>query len=103
MFNKNLLLTLLVVVLFAVSGAVVYFGIFNKTSTFTGGAIDVTEKPPVNLMPYGEDLNFDKVTNRVNVNPPIQYKQVAPQDVGVDTNTMIRNAAGNGAVPNSGL
>lgn len=106
MFTKNTLLTLLVVILFAVSGAVIYFGIFNKSSETAAlaGSLESGQANIVNLMPYGEDLDFTAVSGRTNVDPPLVYKEVKSEDIGIQAKDILRNAnSSGGSTLNVGL
>lgn len=92
MMNKNTILTVIVILLFGISGAVIYYGIFAQPSATTM-PIEANQRNIVNLMPYGEKLDFSPLEERPGVLPPYVYKQLNPaQDVGVQVRDMIRNA-----------
>lgn len=98
--NKNSIMILLVIVLFGASGAVLYFGLFRNDGGASIAAIESNQKNIIDLMPYGESLNFDIVTKRPNASAPYQYKQVTSGDVGKQASDLFRNLeAGGESVP----
>lgn len=92
--KRNTVLTFVIVILFVASAGVVYFGIFS-TSNKNLTATPESKPQALEVMPYGETLDFTVVTDRKNVEPPYQYKQTVPADVGVQYRDLLRNTSSN--------
>lgn len=89
--NKNTILTIIVIALFAGSGAVLYFGLFKSSGT-APSPIEENQKNIVDLMPYGENLTFDILSKRTDAAPPYLYKKVEPTlDAGHTTRDLMQN------------
>ncbi len=95
--KKNIILILVIVVLFVASGLIVYNGIFSKDSslTFSSPHISASQKEIVNLLPYGDKLDFSSIQNRSQNARAFTYEQVDAASVGVDIHGLIATGGEN--------
>lgn len=90
--SKNTILILVVVVLFVLSGIILYRGLFQgggDNSVASISSIQESQKEIVNLLPYGTTLNFDAVEKRTEATSTVVYTPVDPNAVGVDMRALI--------------
>ncbi len=91
--SKNSILASIIVVVLIAAGGVLYFGIFKSGAGVNDQApIDANQQNIVNLMPYGEQLNFNIIKNRTDAEAPYSYKKVSPtEDIGHEQNDLFIN------------
>ncbi|MBL8031095.1 MAG: hypothetical protein JNK33_02100 [Candidatus Doudnabacteria bacterium] len=96
--KRNIILSLVIVVLFAASALIIYQGIYANSSgagVIVGAAPDVTgnQKEIINLLPYGNELDFSQVKSRHETTQVFKYEQLDANSVGVDTHNLIARGA----------
>ncbi len=93
MKSKNLILTLIIVVLFIASAVVLYNGFSSGSQDLLSGSPDVAaaQKEIVNVLPYGEKLDFSKVKERDGHAEVFraQYQELNPAEVGISKQELV--------------
>jgi hypothetical protein len=90
--SKNTILVLVVVILFALSGIVLYRGLFKggaSADVASISSIQESQREIVNLLPYGTTLNFNTVEKRSSTTNTVVYAPVDQTAVGVDIRALI--------------
>jgi hypothetical protein len=100
--KRNIILTFVIIGLFAASAFIIYQGIYAKssgTNVIVSAVPDVagSQKEIINLLPYGDKLDFTQVKSRHETTQVFKYETVDSNSVGVDTRSLIaQGLAGEG-------
>lgn len=92
--KRNIILIFITIGLFAASGLVIYEGIYANSSganAIVSATPDVagSQKEIINLLPYGDKLDFSQVKSRSGTTEVFKYEQLDSNRVGVDTHSLI--------------
>jgi hypothetical protein len=101
--NKNKILVAVILVLFVASGMVLYNG-FSGSGASTTGVQDIAagQKEIVNLLPYGDKLDFTRVKSYTATARPFTMEPLDPANVGLAPANMFAPGGDGGAAPASG-
>lgn len=96
--KRNIILILVIVGLFAASALIIYEGIYANSSgasVIVSAAPDVvgSQKEIINLLPFGDKLDFSQVQSRHEATQVFKYQPVDSNNVGVDTHALIAQGA----------
>lgn len=102
--KRNIILTLVIIGLFAASALIIYEGIYANSSganVLVSAAPDVagSQKEIINLLPYGDKLDFTLVKSRHEATQVFKYEPVDSNNVGVDTHSLIAQGLASEASP----
>lgn len=86
----------IVVVLLGASALVLYRGFSGNSLAVVSTDPDIagTQKEIVDLLPYGENLNFSEIKKRGETAKSVEYESVKPAEVGIDKNSLIAPSFG---------
>ncbi len=98
MSTKTIVLSAIICALFIGSGVILYNGFSGDPSAIVSSDPDIAsaQKNIVNILPYGENLDFGKVKKRVDADGvfAIPYETVNPSEVGIRKQELISPSYG---------
>lgn len=102
--KRDIILTFVIIGLFAASGLIIYQGLYANSSgasVIVSAVPDVAgnQKEIVNLLPYGDSLDFARVKSRRETTQVFKYEPVDSNNVGVDTHNLIARGLASEAAP----
>lgn len=101
MGNKKNIILVVVILLFVIGTVAVLYGGFSGPSTIIEGDPDIegTQKEIVQLLPYGNKLDFEGIKSWDEGSAKVEFRELDPTSVGVDVRGLISpNFGSTGAV-----
>ncbi|MBP9686551.1 MAG: hypothetical protein KBD66_02000 [Candidatus Doudnabacteria bacterium] len=95
--TKNTILVIVIVVLFAAAGLVIYRGFF-ASEAIPDISVGVPGAPVKNVMPYGSTLDFSRVQQRASTADTYRYEVVDAAVVGVAVQNLIASPSNNSTI-----
>ena len=92
--TKNTILVIVIVVLFAAAGMVIYRGFFANGAV-PDISVGVPGTPVKNVMPYGSSLDFSRVQQRASTADTYRYEVVDTTAVGIAVQNLITSPSTN--------
>ncbi len=92
--NKNTIFIVVIVVILAAVGYILYYSLFAGKSTNTSlqnGQSNSITSPYGPILPYGNHLDFAAVQKYNTSGHSFDYPAVNPSDVGTSLNTIIKS------------